>query len=257
MLSRACVSGGAIPSSKFRPSSKDVEGSCRRAFGPDSVTAAAVPLNWAARYRTAGFPTRTAPPAFHDLPRAPRRGKPGVENMLGHAPPPLTPRGLDMRDGHPADWSRLIRKRGSHAPARYGAGTRLSSLRAGNKRRPRSRAADIRCCRCFMLRNAIGRRLPLWATARLRDHRAPACIVGGRLWTANTICDVMMRSLRKPQEPRAKLRGSHTQDWPGHSRTRLIGSSHTHRFRQAHPHSRTARPPNPYLCSGTGVGTVR
>ena len=28
--------------------------------------------------------------------------KPGVESMLGHAPPPLTANGLDMRDGHPA-----------------------------------------------------------------------------------------------------------------------------------------------------------
>jgi len=33
----------------------------------------------------------------------PRRGrKPGAENMLGHAPPPLTERGLDMRGGRPA-----------------------------------------------------------------------------------------------------------------------------------------------------------
>jgi hypothetical protein len=31
-------------------------------------------------------------------------GKPGVENMLGHAPPPLTASGLDMRDGHPAEF---------------------------------------------------------------------------------------------------------------------------------------------------------
>ena len=29
--------------------------------------------------------------------------EPGVENMLGHAPPPLTANGLDMRDGHPAE----------------------------------------------------------------------------------------------------------------------------------------------------------
>jgi len=29
--------------------------------------------------------------------------KPGVENMLGHAPTPLTANGLDMRVGHPAD----------------------------------------------------------------------------------------------------------------------------------------------------------
>lgn len=37
---------------------------------------------------------------------SPKRGsrrKPGVENMLGHAPPPLTANGLDMRDGHPAE----------------------------------------------------------------------------------------------------------------------------------------------------------
>ena len=31
------------------------------------------------------------------------RRQPGVENMLGHAPPPLTANGLDMRDGHPAE----------------------------------------------------------------------------------------------------------------------------------------------------------
>lgn len=29
--------------------------------------------------------------------------KPGVENMLGHAPPPLTASGLDLRGGHPAE----------------------------------------------------------------------------------------------------------------------------------------------------------
>jgi hypothetical protein len=29
-------------------------------------------------------------------------GEPGVENMLGHAPPPLAVIGLDMRSGHPA-----------------------------------------------------------------------------------------------------------------------------------------------------------
>ncbi len=28
--------------------------------------------------------------------------EPGVENMLGHAPPPLADNGLDMRGGHPA-----------------------------------------------------------------------------------------------------------------------------------------------------------
>ena len=29
-------------------------------------------------------------------------GEPGVENMLGHAPPSLAASGLDMRGGHPA-----------------------------------------------------------------------------------------------------------------------------------------------------------
>ena len=50
-----------------------------------------------------------APP--HDIGWSPKHassretagGKPGVENMLGHAPPPLTASGLDMRDGHPAE----------------------------------------------------------------------------------------------------------------------------------------------------------
>ena len=28
--------------------------------------------------------------------------EPGVESMLGHAPAPLTAKGLDMRAGHPA-----------------------------------------------------------------------------------------------------------------------------------------------------------
>ena len=28
--------------------------------------------------------------------------KPGVENMLAHAPTPLTASGLDIHDGHPA-----------------------------------------------------------------------------------------------------------------------------------------------------------
>jgi len=36
---------------------------------------------------------------------------------LGHAPPPLTANGLDMRDGHPADEPVPYPKRGSHASA--------------------------------------------------------------------------------------------------------------------------------------------
>jgi hypothetical protein len=34
--------------------------------------------------------------------------RPGVENMLGHAPPPLAASGLDMRGGHPAQSSKCI-----------------------------------------------------------------------------------------------------------------------------------------------------
>jgi hypothetical protein len=36
--------------------------------------------------------------------------------MLGHAPEPLTARGLDMRNGHPAE-EEIATKRGSHASA--------------------------------------------------------------------------------------------------------------------------------------------
>ena len=46
--------------------------------------------------------------------------KPGVENKLGLAPPPLVANDLDMRDGHPADFRRY-HKRGSHASAPIGA----------------------------------------------------------------------------------------------------------------------------------------
>jgi hypothetical protein len=55
-------------------------------------------------------------------------GKPGVENKLGLAPPPLTASGLDMRDGHPA--ASRYHKRGSHASAPLdGACFRIESKR--------------------------------------------------------------------------------------------------------------------------------
>ena len=54
--------------------------------------------------------------------------KPGVENMLGHAPPPLAGFSLDMRGGHPAAHVRLrgrsFPKSGSQAPARSRAAPR-------------------------------------------------------------------------------------------------------------------------------------
>jgi hypothetical protein len=58
-----------------------------------------------ARYRAQRFARLhldcTAPNAFTIL-LANCAGEPGVENMLGHAPPPLAMSGLDMRVGHPA-----------------------------------------------------------------------------------------------------------------------------------------------------------
>jgi hypothetical protein len=62
---------------------------------------------------------------IHDL-LANCAGEPGVENMLEHAPPPLTANGLDMRDGHPAELE-----------ANEGSQARFSRLGARNRRRPR------------------------------------------------------------------------------------------------------------------------
>jgi hypothetical protein len=53
------------------------------------------------------------------------RREPGVENMLGHAPAPLTASGLDMRAGHPAEPGKPYLKRGSHAPAPSAAQSRM------------------------------------------------------------------------------------------------------------------------------------
>jgi hypothetical protein len=41
-------------------------------------------------------------PTASTISRANDAGEPGVENMLGHAPPSLAASGLDMRGGHPA-----------------------------------------------------------------------------------------------------------------------------------------------------------
>jgi hypothetical protein len=58
-----------------------------------------------ARGREAGFDPshlNCIPPNAFTISLAICAGEPGVENMLGHAPPPLAASGLDMRDGHPA-----------------------------------------------------------------------------------------------------------------------------------------------------------
>ena len=65
---------------------------------------------------------------------SPKRGsrrKPGVENMLGHAPPPLTANGLDMRDGHPAELE-----------ANEGSQARFSRLGALKRRGKKNRRQD-------------------------------------------------------------------------------------------------------------------
>jgi hypothetical protein len=64
--------------------------------------------------------------------RASCAGEPGVENMLEHAPPPLTANGLDMRDGHPAAMKTL-----EASQARF---SRLGALtERGKKHKPEAR----------------------------------------------------------------------------------------------------------------------
>lgn len=73
--------------------------------------------------------------------------KPGVENMLGHAPPPLTACSLDIRDGHPALIVVRLTIRGSAPPPPC-----VGPAQAEPLTRPRSGAATV-----------VGRRLSLAA----------------------------------------------------------------------------------------------
>jgi hypothetical protein len=83
---------------------------------------------WKARQQT--LPT-------HASSREAAGGRPGVENKLGLAPPPLTASGLDMRDGHPAEIRAGITKRGSHASApSFGAILRIESALASARGLP-------------------------------------------------------------------------------------------------------------------------
>jgi hypothetical protein len=59
-------------------------------------------------------------------------GAPGVENMLGHAPPPLTASGLDMRGGHPDD-DRSTSQAGFSRPGAYRRDNRLCGFPVSNK----------------------------------------------------------------------------------------------------------------------------
>jgi hypothetical protein len=72
--------------------------------GPREASIIPTPWPWAAQAARPCWSEllqRNRPGAF-TISLAKCTGEPGVENMLGHAPPPLAEIGLDMRSGHPA-----------------------------------------------------------------------------------------------------------------------------------------------------------
>jgi hypothetical protein len=135
------------------------------------------PWTWAAEAThpySSALLRRNRPGAF-TISLAKCTGEPGVENMLGHAPPPLAETGLDMRGGHPAGYRsgsgrlsqdkvlkprRLLRRKGSLAARikianyRPGEPDRISAPH-GDRGRCLSKASN------FMLlkKMGLGRRL--------------------------------------------------------------------------------------------------
>jgi hypothetical protein len=81
--------------------------------------------------------------------------------MLGHAPPPLTANGLDMRDGHPAE-----RKATEGSQARFSRLGALDRRKDQNKRKDEKRKGAA--TRCWF---AKGRSVAI-------EHKALEAIIG-------------------------------------------------------------------------------
>ena len=116
--------------------------------------------------------------------------EPGVENMLGHAPPPLTASGLDMRGGHPAEISRS----GPASQARF------SRLDAAFRRRP----DRLRGAHHFARANRGSRICPDQtevAQSWHRSHRLGSSIEwGGRARLVVNICGPRPGGARSAQQ---------------------------------------------------------
>lgn len=76
---------------------------------------------------------------------------------LGHAPPPLTANGLDMRDGHPANEPVPYPKRGSHASALIRRSDKLPASRHSTRPAKSERSGAHFCAegRCSALWNSV------------------------------------------------------------------------------------------------------